>query len=119
MKPRVYYAHPINIYNSPRERRDLEALEYMGFEVVNPNGPEHDAGYREEGMDYFYDLVGECDGIAFRAFADGNIPAGVAKEVNWMVVKGGFVIELPTCIDRRTCDVEDTRTFLRESGRGE
>ena len=39
---RVYYAHCIAIYNTPQEQRDIEALENLGFDVVNPNNPDID-----------------------------------------------------------------------------
>ena len=33
----VYYAHPMAIYGTPQEDRDIETLENLGFTVVNPN----------------------------------------------------------------------------------
>jgi hypothetical protein len=39
MKAKVYYAHCMAIYGTPQEDRDIETLEDLGFEVVNPNQP--------------------------------------------------------------------------------
>lgn len=37
---KVYYAHSLHLYNTPQEKRDIELLEKLGFEVLNPNQPE-------------------------------------------------------------------------------
>lgn len=113
---KIYYAHCIAIYKTPQEIRDIVTLEKLGFEVENPNRPEHDAGYRAQGMDYFLRFADECDAIAFRAMPDGAIPAGVAKEISMFVQLGKPVFELPSCITRRTLGVESTREALRECG---
>ena len=79
----IYYAHPLSIYGTPQEKRDLELLAALGHTVLNPNGPQHDAGYRAEGMAYFNRITEPCHGVFFRAFPDGSIPAGVAKELEY------------------------------------
>jgi hypothetical protein len=113
----AYYAHPISIYNTPQERRDIELIESLGFVVLNPNAPEHEAGYQREGMIYFENLLRQqAQTLFFRSFPDGSIPAGVAKEIAVVVEMNRPVIELPTAIGRRTLSVEETREFLRQSG---
>lgn len=112
----VYYAHPISLYNTPQEARDIATLEMMGFTVLNPNGAEHDAGYKAHGMDYFQDIVSRCNVLAFRAFADGSIPAGVVKEIGFARQAGLPVIELPAALTRRSLSVEVTRETLSELG---
>lgn len=109
---RVYYAHHMSIYGTPQERRDVELLESLGFEVVNPNTPEHDGQYGSGGMKYFMQVASECDLIAFRALPDGSITAGVADEIK----AGPPVIELPSGIRRRTLDIAQTLETLRELG---
>ncbi len=32
-----YYAHCVDIYHTPQEQHDLDALTRLGFRVVNPN----------------------------------------------------------------------------------
>jgi len=108
----AYYAHPVSIYNTPQEERDIQLLTDLGFEVLNPNTPEHSEGYKMGGMDYFESIISKCDLVAFRAFPDGSVPAGVAREIEW----SDKVIELPSCVYGRTMDVSETREFLSESG---
>ena len=86
---KIYYGHCQAIYGSPQDKRDVEMLIKMGFDVVNPSDPEHEAmakkmkgcGQGDRVMDYFVSLVEGCDAVAFRALPDGAIPAGVAKEI--------------------------------------
>jgi hypothetical protein len=121
---KVYYGHCQAIYGSPQDKRDVETLTRLGFEVVNPSSPEHvemadkmkATGKGERVMDYFVSLVTGCDAVAFRALPDGAIPAGVAKEIERALGAGKPVIELPSCVLRRTLTVEQTREYLREIG---
>ena len=112
----AYYAHPMSIYNTAQETRDLEIIKALGFEVLNPNGPEHDAGYKAKGMDYFDECTKDCTIIVFRAFPDGSIPAGVAKEIEFFRKRNLPVIELPVAVARRSLSVEATREALKECG---
>jgi hypothetical protein len=116
MKKTVYYAHPMSLYNTKQEARDIVALEEMGFEVINPNQPAHDVGYQGSGMAYFRDLVKSVDVLVFRSFSDGAIPAGVAHEIKEARANGTPVLELPTGVFRRTMNVEETRERLRDNG---
>jgi hypothetical protein len=118
---KVYYAHCLAIYNTPQEERDIKLLADMGFQVENPNQKHHSDAYlkiRQEGgspMEYFTDLVQQCDAVAFRGLPGGLIPAGVFKEVSIALEKEMPVIELP-CYFNRATSVEETRTFLKEIG---
>jgi hypothetical protein len=106
----------MSLYGTKQEKRDIALIESMGFEVLNPNGPEHDEGYKAAGMAYFEKLVRtKTHLLFFRAFPDGSIPAGVAKEIETMDF--GPVIELPSAIKRRTLTVDQTREYLRNAGR--
>lgn len=78
---RIYLAHPISDYGTPRQADAVAQLEARGFEVVNPDAPEHQEGYRQRGMDYFTNLVRGCGALAFLRFPGGSIGAGVAKEI--------------------------------------
>jgi len=116
-KPKkVYYAHPISIYDTAQEKRDITLLEQMGFEILNPNTPEYDASYKKGGMDIFKEAVENCDMLAFRAFPDGSIPAGIAKEIEFAKAKQIAIFELPSRIAKRTLSVESTREYLSEVG---
>lgn len=111
---KAYYAHCVALYNTPCEARDIKLLKDLGFEVINPNNPECTKGYKKHGMGYFRRFAKECDLIAFRALADGSIPAGVAEEIFMFRCEGKPVIEIPTGIVRRSRTVEQTREYLCE-----
>lgn len=115
---RAYYARPISIDGTPQECRDKELIVAIGFEPY-PVGKEKEAAlvaYKEQGMDAFKQYVEGSDCLVFRAFPDGSIGAGVAKEIAWAVEAGIPVLEIPRQIKRRTIDVDDTREMLRELG---
>lgn len=122
---KIYYAHCQSIYNTPQEKRDVEMLEKMGFQVINPNSKEHidkATEMRNNGIDsseimkYFAALCDTCDILAFRALPDGAIPAGVGKELRVLIDSGRPVIELPSGVQRRVLNVDQTREYLREVG---
>jgi hypothetical protein len=113
---RIYYAHCIAIYDTPQEQRDIETLQQLGFEVVNPNCPESANGYKVLGMEYFRQFADTCDAIAFRALPGGSVPAGVFAEIGIFRDKGKPVIELPSSINLREMSVEETREYIRECG---
>lgn len=116
---KCYYAHCKAIYGTPQEERDIELLESLGFEVVNPNDPIHQERCRNcpgGEMQYFVDLAAGCAVMAFRALPTMEIPAGVFKEVMSCIGHNGPVIELPTRPMSRGIDVELTREYLRDCG---
>jgi len=85
---KIYFAHPVWTYGTYFEEQVLEALaqdlRLSQYELVNPNGPEHQEGYKAKGWKYFEDLVDSCDAVVY-AVGDlpvwlGGIPAGVWGE---------------------------------------
>lgn len=129
---KAYYAHCMAIYSTTQEDRDIETIENLGFEVLNPNNPSIAAAcnaIRERFLgipdidvssfimrEVFRPLVESCDVFVFRALPDGAIPAGVAGELRWALEFGKPVIELPSAIARRSLSVEATREYLKEIG---
>jgi hypothetical protein len=120
---KVYYAHCVAIYGSKQEERDVKLLESFGFEVNNPNTPEHQKGYMKikdadgDAMtEYFKSRVEENDILAFRANPDGNIPSGVHKEIRWAMEDGMDIIELPCGLLRRGLSYELTKEYLMDIG---
>ena len=113
---RCYYARAISLYRTPQSARDVITLKALGFDVVDPDTPEHSAGYDKMGMDYFVELVQTCNALAFRATPDGRIPAGVAKEIRTAQACAKLVFELPSGIERRAMSVAETREYLRDIG---
>jgi len=120
---KIYYAHPINLYGTPQEKRDIQLLDAMGFDVINPNNPSYQAEYlkrKEDGhpnpFRFFKELAVDVGNAAFRAFPDGTIGAGVYGEIMAVKQAGGLVIELPSMLECRVLSVEQTRAYLCELG---
>jgi len=113
---RCYYARAISLYGTPQSVRDIATLENLGFDVVDPDGAEHEKAYKLCGMRHFAELVKTCDVVAFRATPGGRIPAGVAHEIGIARDHGINVIELPSSVYSRTMNIDETREYLREVG---
>jgi hypothetical protein len=117
---KIYYAHPVSLYNTPQEERDLATLKYLWPDAViyNPNSHHDQQGYKEWGFNWFLDRVSDCDLLVFRSFPDGKIGAGVWKEVNWANVECAIpVIEIPMLMESRVLSVDDTREYLKHTGK--
>jgi hypothetical protein len=114
----IYYAHCKSIYGTPQEKRDIELLERLGFEVINPNLPEHDKACEKcnDKMFYFTGLVKLADALAFRALPSGEIPSGVGKEIDAARSKDIPIIELPNFSLRNVMSVFRTKMYLKECG---
>jgi len=116
MSIKIYYARPINLYNTPQDKRDIKTLTDLGFEILNPNKEALQERYKTEGMDVFLQAMQECNALTFRSFPDGKISAGVKKEIDKAIEMGIPVIELPTITSSRVLSVEDTREYLKLLG---
>lgn len=97
---RLYFAHPVNVYNQPLEQEIVKLIKQRihGVEVENPNQPHHQEGYKKwsarqkesdtkhKGMSYFYDeVLPACDGCIAMTFLDGRMGLGVAGEAKWFL----------------------------------
>lgn len=94
MKPTAYYAHPIALYRSDIENRDLKTLRALGFKVINPALKK----YSTLQMADFVNLAVSCDLIAFRSFEDGKIGSGMWLEIKAAREAGKPVIELDSVL---------------------
>ena len=113
---KVYFARPISNYKTLQDQRDIELIQSLGFELLNPDKEEFAEKYKTEGMSAFYNAISQCDGVIFRSFVDGNISAGVYGEICYAVENNKFVLELPTISSKRVLCVDDTRTYLKLLG---
>lgn len=113
---KVYYAHPVSIYNTKQEERDILLLKKLDFEISNPNELKHQKGYQKEGMNYFNSVIENCNFLCFRSFPNGDIPAGIAKEIEYAKSLNKIIFELPSGILKRILSIEQTREYLTENG---
>ena len=112
----AYYARPMSLYGTKQEARDKQAIERLGFAVLEINTPEIQAEAKLTKMDVFKPLVQRCAALFYRSFIDGRIGAGVAAEIQWAHEIGLPIMEFPRLVNQRTLDVEETRQYLRELG---
>jgi hypothetical protein len=125
----LYFAHPINIYDTEKESELIAAIEaHFGerWVVENPNQPHHSEAYKEwrgrlgsgGGMRYFFEeVLPGCDACIFLAFEDGMIGKGVYGEAKQIHEQGGPIFEIDwdgniwgAELDERRClSVEETR----------
>lgn len=101
MEPRsVYYAHPMASYGGPTERADRALLAARFPTVVDPNTPAFRAQARKAAaagkpMAPFLHAVARSDAVAWRAFPDGAVGAGVWLEIQTALRLGKPVYRLP------------------------
>jgi hypothetical protein len=124
-KLRCYYAHTMTSYNSTIEKQDIELLERLEFEVINPNQSKYQEGCKaytdkhgwQNVMKYFENIIiTECDMVAFRSLPNGKILSGVAAEVACAKLNNYPVIELPCSLNNRYMDYPETKQYLIELG---
>ena len=133
MKPIMYFGHPINAYGIPLEAELLAAIaeKFPNWEILNPNQPQHDAGYKKwkddtgKGMDYYFKVVlPGCDAGIFLPFRDGAWGAGVYGEAKFLADRGcpiyaithEGVISSVRLEDVRELTVDETRARIRAAG---
>lgn len=124
-KIRIYFAHPTSTYNTFIESDFINHFSKFNdvIEMVNPNSPEHQLGYKKEGMEYFKKIVQSCDRLYAFSFGDNTIGAGIAQEMDWMFEKGGPVIFFPFFLNGvelfssstpfKSLTIEETKEKLR------
>jgi hypothetical protein len=121
---KVYYAHPMYLYGKPQEKRDVQLLEDLGFDIINPGADDYQEKFLEwnrdnkpdDPMDFFYDSIDECEIVAFRANPDLRVSAGTWGEVNYAKRCGKLIIELPVLLSARGLSIDDTRELLKLLG---
>lgn len=85
----MYFAHPVNVYNTPLETDLMQFLQvsFPECDIENPNQPKHQEGYQRwlketgNGMNYYLkEFLVNMDGVIGLSFPDGRIGAGVFSE---------------------------------------
>ena len=123
-KPVLYFAHPVNVYDTDLERALLACIaeRFPAYRILNPNAPEHAAGYAAKGMRHFFeDILPQCDLCVLLAFPDRQIGKGVYAEAEqlhdgcnpvWEILPSGeFLTWAPN--PARMLTVEETRARIR------
>tara|TARA_R110000796_G_scaffold181330_1_gene297923 strand:+ start:55379 stop:55786 length:408 start_codon:yes stop_codon:yes gene_type:complete len=122
---KVYYAHFMGIYGTPQEKRDIQTLVDLGFEVINPNNWVMSDRFTKEIKIHGYEVafdsvflseVRDCEVFAFKALPDGRIPGGVAWELREAQKRDKLIIELPSGMHARSMGKDDTREYLKDIG---
>lgn len=87
-KTKVYFAHPISMYNTPEEVYLINGLTKMGAEVINPNDPKLEEEYNRRkkedpstAMNVFFEQIEECSKLCAFPTENGKYTAGVQKEI--------------------------------------
>jgi len=121
-KLKCYYAHTMVSYGSTIEKQDIETLEELGFEVINPNTPEYQEQCQEyvleygDVMDFFGAIVMSCDILAFRSLPNNDILSGISFEIDKAIQYKIPVIELPCALKERMMTYPETKQYLIELG---
>ncbi|MBI2023691.1 hypothetical protein HYT01_03990 [Candidatus Giovannonibacteria bacterium] len=92
-RPRLYFAHAVNLYGTPLETHIQILLRHRfqgEYDIENPNQPNHQKGYTEQGgMDYFFnEVLPQMDACVAMPFFDGMWGKGVAGEAKWFLERG-------------------------------
>lgn len=102
MVMRIYFAHPVNSYNTPVEKAAIAliAKRFPKDVIENPNQPHHKANYQawtkrtaenrdnHKAMNYFFDeVLPACDACVAMPYLDGQMGLGVAGEAKWFLVQ--------------------------------
>lgn len=123
MGKRLYFAHPVNVYNTPLEQAMLTLIAHCfpGYEIVNPNTPEYQRAYEKvkatsggthgahKGMVVFYEILEGLSECVSMPFLDGRMGLGVAGETQ-KTVKSGKTAWLIT--PSRQLTAEDLDSFV-------
>lgn len=121
---KVYYAHPMSLYETKIEKIDLLTLMNLGYEIINPSDQSvidccnkyKDINGNENIMNFFKNIIINCDCLAFRSFINGKIPSGVAIEIEYAKELNKPIFELPCLLTNRYLTHEETKQYLLELG---
>ncbi len=92
---KVYYSHAMPLYGTSKEAYEKSQIRknISVVKIVDPGTYQDNPEKRKDGMDYCLKLVKDCDGLVFSKY-EGEITAGVGKEVNFAIENKIPVYEL-------------------------
>ncbi len=100
---KIYFGHPITIYNTQKESDLIDRIRKMfgWFDVENPNQKHHQEGYKrykdkgERGMNYFFqEVLPKMDAGIFLPFEDGMFGTGVFEEAQFIFNNNKKIYEI-------------------------
>ena len=114
---RVYYGRCQSIYCTPEELRDIELIHGLwSTAYIIPFTKKMIDRAAKEKMTPFLEAVETADLFVFRALPNGDIPAGVGKELRHARENEIPILELPQLNPARFIDVKATRWYLHSVG---
>lgn len=130
MRNRLYFGHPINIYDTDTELQLLNQIRkaFPDWDIENPNQRQHQEGYKSwkesggNGMDYFFKMVlPSCRAGIFLPFRDGAWGAGVFGEAQFLSGQGCPIYQITNdgCVSQidltevSALSIEETRSRIR------
>ncbi|MBU4069837.1 MAG: hypothetical protein KJ646_02545 [Nanoarchaeota archaeon] len=102
-KPLMYFGHPINFYNTKKEKKLIIAIQekFPEYYIENPNQLIHKDNYIKwkertgNGMNYYFKIVlPKMEGGTFLCFEDGMFGAGVFGEAEFLKDSGKLIYEI-------------------------
>ncbi len=127
----MYFAHPVNIYNTPFEAELMEVIHsfFPEWHIENPNQQKHQDGYKRAGMNYYtQEVLPSMDGLTGLCFPDGKFGAGVYAEGKnlfeqkkgiWTITPQKTLSSVKDIADWIALSVEDTRQRIYIGGKRE
>jgi len=76
---KVYYSHPMLLYNTQREKEELEFLRSLSDKVICPN---NDIGYCQRGIKGYLNIVRWADLVVVSTI-NGILTSGIFAEVKY------------------------------------
>lgn len=125
--PAIYFGHPVNFYNTDKERElaGIIKKEFPEYNLENPNQFHHQENYKiwkdelGSGMKYYFDIIlPKMEAGIFLPFEDGMWGLGVFGEAEAIFSKGYPIwkIDLNGNVDRvksldysKKLSIEETR----------
>lgn len=127
---KMYFGHPINVYDTELETNLLDIISqaFPTWDIENPNQKRHSEGYERylkttgKGMDYYFcEVLPNCQGGIFLPFRDGKYGTGVFGEAKflseqgcpiWQIDADGHISKLDLQ-SAQVLSVEETRERIR------
>ena len=77
----VYYAHSMLIYNTEKEREEIDLIRNYDTTIINPNGWIYNSGNEKDIMEQCFVFIKQTDMTIFSTLKDGVIGKGVYSEI--------------------------------------